>query len=237
MAFYDTAGLRYDSGVYYDGFVPPQPERKRMAKVKLGLDKMTPDQLAAFATTVKTAMTGNANFPAPNPTLTALGTAITTLQTRIAAYNAAVASGDTALADRDAADLALRGALTTLAAYVDNASGGDRTKIESSGMGVRAGNGRIGQLPAVQNVVLEPSTYEGALEASWTPVRGAFSYEVHTSVDPVTASSWAFKDVSNRASIHLNTFTSGAKIWARVRAVGAENVKGPWSDPAGKTVP
>jgi hypothetical protein len=25
-------------------------------------------------------------------------------------------------------------------------------------------------------------------------VRGAFSYEVHTSLDPVTASSWAFKD-------------------------------------------
>jgi hypothetical protein len=34
-----------------------------------------------------------------------------------------------------------------------------------------------------------------------------------------------------------NSFTSGSKMWLRVRAVGADNNKGPWSDPAVKTVP
>jgi hypothetical protein len=68
-------------------------------------------------------------------------------------------------------------------------------------------------------------------------VRGAGSYEVHTSADPVTATSWNFKDVSNKSSTTLNSFTSGTKIRVRVRAVGADNNKGPWSDPAVKTVP
>src|SRR5437867_12954107 len=117
MAFYDTAGLSYDSGVYYDGFVPPQPQRNRMAKVKLGLDRLTPDELAAFANVIKTAMTGNANFASPNPTLAALGTLITTLQTKIASYNTSLATVDTALADRDAPELALRAGFTQEAAY------------------------------------------------------------------------------------------------------------------------
>jgi len=237
MASYDSAGVFYDSGVFFDGFVPPQPPRNLMAKVKLGLDQFTPDELAAFANVIKTAMTGNANFPAPNPTLTSLGTLITTLQTKIASYNTSLAAVDTALADRDAAELALRAGLTQEAAYVDNASGGDRIKIESAGMNVRAGNAPIGPMPQVLNLILDASEFDGALEANWGPVRGAASYELQTSVDPVTASSWAFREVSTKSSIHLNTFTSGAKMWVRVRAIGADNNKGPWSDPAAKTVP
>ena len=68
-------------------------------------------------------------------------------------------------------------------------------------------------------------------------VRGALCYEMQTSVDPVTPTSWQFKDVSVASSTSLNSFTSGTKIWSRVRAVGADNNKGPWSDPAAKTVP
>src|SRR5262245_38209568 len=132
MSSYDSADVFYDSGIYWDDFVPPHPIRRNMAKAKLGLDSMTPDALAAFAITIKAAMTGNANFPAPNPTLAALGTAITTLQTKIAAYNTSLTSSDTALAERVEATLALRAALTQEAAYVDNASGGDRVKIESA---------------------------------------------------------------------------------------------------------
>ena len=56
-----------------------------MAKVKLGLSRLNPDEVVALANTIKTAMTGNANFTTPNPTLTALGTLITTAQTKIAA--------------------------------------------------------------------------------------------------------------------------------------------------------
>jgi hypothetical protein len=43
--------------------------------------------------------------------------------------------------------------------------------------------------------------------------------------------------VSNKSSTTLNSFTSGTKMWVRVTAVGADNHKGPWSDPAVKTVP
>jgi hypothetical protein len=51
-----------------------------MAKVKLGLRDLTPDQRIDQANTIKTGMTGNASFPTPNPTLAAYGTLITTAQ-------------------------------------------------------------------------------------------------------------------------------------------------------------
>ena len=70
MAQYDTPGLFYDSGVQYDAVAPP-PERKRMAKVKVGFKNPSREQVADKIDTVKTAMTGNANFTTPNPTLAA----------------------------------------------------------------------------------------------------------------------------------------------------------------------
>src|SRR5437867_3688963 len=123
MAFYDTPGLLFDSGVFYDDVSSPQSPKKRMAKVKLGLKDLTPDETVAVANTIKTAMTGNANFATPNPTLAALGTLITTAQTKINAYNSALTAVATALADRDTALLALRGGLTQEAAYVENVTG------------------------------------------------------------------------------------------------------------------
>jgi len=47
-----------------------------MAKVKVGLKNLSREQIADKIDTVKTAMTGNANFTTPNPLLTTLGTLI-----------------------------------------------------------------------------------------------------------------------------------------------------------------
>jgi len=89
----------------------------------------------------------------------------------------------------------------------------------------------------VLNLVLTAGDNDGTLDAAWDPLHGAGSYEVQISVDPVSSTSWAFKTVANKSSVTLDGLTSGAKIWVRVRGVGAGNNKGPWSDPAVKTVP
>jgi hypothetical protein len=237
MAFYDTVGLRFDSAVFYDGFVLPQPARLRMAKAKLGMDKLTDEQVVSEATNIHTAMTGNANFPTPNPTMAALLTAINTAQAKLNTYNAAVTATQTALNDRDAAMAALRAALSLLAAYVDNASGGDATKIASSGMGVRNGPGSIGPIGQVLNLVLVAGVEEGTLAASWPPVRGAICYELQACPDPIVPANWTHKLTAGKASAMVNSFSSGTKQWIRARAIGANNQTGPWSDPAVKTVP
>lgn len=237
MANYDTPGLLYDSGVLYDAPTLPQPIRKRMAKPKLALSTLTNDQIITLATNIKTAMTGNANFTTPNPTLASVTTLITTATTGLAGFVTAKTALDNAMNTRDNAMATLRAALNQLAAYVENVTAGDKTKIETAGMSTRAPGAALGPMPQVAHLDVTAGDFDGSLDAAWDNVKGAGSYEIQTSVDPVSGTSWGFKQVANKSSATLEGFTSGNRIWVRVRAVGADNAAGPWSDPAVKTVP
>ena len=208
-----------------------------MAKVKLGLKELSPDQKVDLANTIKTAMTGNANFTTPNPPLATIATLTTNAQTKIALCNTTRALLDTQLSDRDAALAALSNGLTQEADYVQNVSGGDRTTIESAGMSVRDDGAPIGTPTQVLNLVLTEGDFEGTLDAAWDRVRGASSFEIQISVDPITPTSWAFKQSASKSSATISGLTSGAKLWMHVRAIGAGNTPGPWSDPATKVVP
>src|SRR5258705_10963073 len=84
MASIYDSGLHYDSGALYDDTSSPSTGRKRMAKVRLGLKELAPEDRIAQALVIKTAMTGNANFTTPNPSLAAYNTSITTAQTKVA---------------------------------------------------------------------------------------------------------------------------------------------------------
>lgn len=236
MAFYDSPGLLYDSGVLYDSLPAPQPTRRRMAKIKLGLGGKSPEDKVAQAVTIKTAMTGNATFGTPNPTLAAYGTATTTAQTKINAVNSAKAALEVALADRDAAIAVLDGLTVQMGSYVDNIANGDRVKIESAGFPVRAEGAPI-TLTQVLNLVLTSGDFDGTLDVSYDPTHGATGYEIWTSTDPVSGTSWVFNKTASKSSDTIPGLTSGAKLWVRVRATGANSLVGPWSDPATKTVP
>lgn len=208
-----------------------------MAKVKLSLQNLTPDQKVALINTIITAMTGNANFTTPNPTLASGTTAKNNLTTGINDYNTTAALLKTKLGTRDAAEAVADAWLTQLVGYAKNVSNGDKVKLESGGFTIRADAAPVGPMTQVLNLVVTAGDNDGTLDCGWDPTKGAGSYEVQVSVDPVTATSWAFKDVSNISTITLTGLTSGSKIWVRVRAIGAGNHKGPWSDPATKTVP
>ena len=233
---YDS-GLLYDSGVCWDTELPsPGITRKKMSKPKLNLSDYGFPETLVLATAIKTAMTGNANFTTPVPTLAAIGTMITDAQGTLDAYTASLADTEEKMSARDDAFTALRAGLTQLAGYVEAASGGDQTKIESAGMAVRAPRTPT-QVPGqIMNLVLTEGDFPGTLDAAWDPDRFARLYETQTSPDPMTESSWASKATSTKSSKTLDGLASGAKVWVRVRANGAAG-PGPWSDPATKTVP
>jgi hypothetical protein len=54
VALFDSSAT-YDSGVLYDDTSSPQLTRKKMAKVKLGLGRLTTEELVALANTIKPA--------------------------------------------------------------------------------------------------------------------------------------------------------------------------------------
>jgi hypothetical protein len=236
--YYDTPGLRYDSGATYDDSPAPQQKGHKMAKAKLGLGTLNPQETIELTSQIVTMMTGNANFATPNPPLATITTQKNTTNTSITAYDTSKAGTDALLVTRDANVTTLKNLLTQLVGYVENISGGGAAKIESAGMGVRASTvAPIGAMTQVLELVLSQGDFEGTLDVVWKPVRGAKSYEIQISADPPTGTSWAAKMTASKSSATLEGLTSGAKLWARVRAVGADNKPGPWSDPAVKVVP
>lgn len=239
MANYDSPGIFYDDpAVFYDVVSSPEYPDTRMSKVRMSLDGLTPDELVSLANQIKTAITGNANYTTPNPTLASIGTLITTATTKVAAQKAAVQSAKQATEDRDVTLAALAAALISLASYVQNTSGGNAVIIQSAGMSVKAAASPIGALGQVQNLNVTVGDDDGELELTWDPIRGAKSYQVQVSADPITGNSWHDASPVSKSKKTLTGLTSGARTWVRARAIAPkEENNGGWSDPAVKTVP
>ena len=89
----------------------------------------------------------------------------------------------------------------------------------------------------VLNLAVTAGDNDGTLDFAFDPEPVAKSYEVETSVDPVSPTSWQKKMTVPKSSGTITGLTSGARMWVRVRAIGADPQPGPWSDPAAKTVP
>jgi len=207
-----------------------------MPLIVTGLTTLTDAELIQFAKNVHTALKGNANVPAPNPTLPALQALISTAETGVNAYEAEKDVLRTRKNTRDEAIKALCDGLRIEADTVQAVTGGAPDKIETTGFRVRARATPVGTPAQVTNLVLAAGPADGTLKAAWKPVRGVRSYELEASPDPIAPTSWIYKGTVTKSKATVNSFVSGAKVWVRVRGIGAAG-PGPWSDPAVKTVP
>jgi hypothetical protein len=208
-----------------------------MAKPKLNLSKLSVPQKITLTQNIVGAMTGNVNFPTANPTLAAMTTAKNTLQTKLDAVAAGKVAQKQKVTEQNTAEDALDALLTTQAATVESASLGDPTKILSAGMQVAGTPGAVVPPGQVLNLVLTAGDNDGTLDFAFDPEPVAKSYDVETSVDPVSPTSWEKKQTAPKSSGTITGLTSGARMWVRVRAIGADPTPGAWSDPAVKTVP
>lgn len=225
----------FDSGATYDT-AAPQPKKNKMAKIKNTWGKMSRDQRLVFANEIKTALTGNANVPTPKPTLVDFAALIADAQDKRSAVSTLETQLRTArIADAEAQD-ALVAALEKQSVTVESATDGDPLKIATTGyavIGPAQSSQPVGQ---PQNFAVTASDMEGTLDGQCDPVPNAHSYEVQTTAEPNVANSWALVLTSLRSTFQLTGLTSGARLWVRVRALGALG-PGPWSDPATKIVP
>ncbi|MEY4917573.1 MAG: hypothetical protein RL616_1486 [Verrucomicrobiota bacterium] len=237
MKFYDTPSLTYDSGAVFDDSSPlPQLLSKSMAKVKFTLKGVSDTDTLQTCNSLKTALTGNANFTTPSPSLATFGSKITSAQTKLTAALNAQATAKQATADKDLEMDGLKALAMQLAGYVDLTAAGDESKILSAGLSVRAGK-TPPQLPGqVMNLSLTAGDNDGSLDAHWDPQTKIKSYEIQVSADPFTTTSFVTKDTVTKSSATLTGLTSGDRVWVRVRAINAAG-KGAWSDPAVKVVP
>jgi hypothetical protein len=237
MPFYDAPGVSYDAGFFYDGFQPPISKKGRMAEIQLNLSKMTIDDGLQLAVNLHTGMLANvATFATPNPTAVAFQTLVTNFTNDNNSYEAEKITLKTKQNARDASFALMQNGMRQWKAYAENTTS-DSTKWQALGFSLKGQAVPVGPLGQVLTLVLTAGDNDGTLDAAWDPLKGAQSYEVQVSVDPVSGTSWAPKLTAGKSSATIGGLASGTRMWVRVRGIGANNTPGPWSDPAVKTVP
>lgn len=199
-----------------------------MSSAKIGVDGLAVPTKIQYVRRLVTAITGNPNFPTPNPSVATLTAAVDSLETLFNDAQAARLVSKTKTGLQDDQSAAVNDLVVQLASYVDNASGGDATKIESAGFEVRATPQPIGPLPMPTDLQVLPSEHPGSADVSWKGVYGARSYSIERAEDaPVLDFSVIGNCTKKQAT--LNSMVSGKKYWFRVAAVGAAG-QSAWSD-------
>jgi hypothetical protein len=92
------------------------------------------------AKAIVSALNGNANFPAPQPTLAQISAATAALENAFANAQKARQEAKTATSAQEKNEDALDQLMMQLGGHVESVSGGDETKILSAGMDVRSPN-------------------------------------------------------------------------------------------------
>ncbi|MCB1278577.1 MAG: fibronectin type III domain-containing protein [Prosthecobacter sp.] len=237
MPRFDQPGLRFDSaGLFYDAApVPSATPRRKMAKPKLDLKSKTDSELLGYAQAHITAMTGNANFPTPDPDAAAFAASVAAFDTALTTSDTAQQTAREKVALKDAERASLEQALAQRGNYVENASGGDEAKILSSGFSVRSPATPPAIPPVPADLGITMGDHAGEIDLHWTPSKGAKSYIIECAPYN-TPRVWQQVKITTRSSFTVTGLTPGATYVFRVKAIGSAG-ESDWSDEAVKMAP
>jgi hypothetical protein len=200
-----------------------------IAKVSLAfLNDDTDGELLVDTNRIISMMTGNAAYPAPDPTLADVGTARTDFST---ALTGAANGGSAQTVIKDQKREVLTGLLRDLATYVQKECNNDLPTLLSSGfLAQKQQRPPAGVLPAPDNLRLVRPELSGQLKARVSPVANASAYKWRyaTSLAP---NDWKDGGITTAASNLLENLTPGTIYVVQVQAIGSAG-PGAWSDPA-----
>jgi len=201
-----------------------------MRSARAGLSGSRVTDKVAKALLVDTKMTGNTNFPTPDPSLLQLKNGREKLE---AAIVEAAAGDHTRIFERNVAEAELDQLLVREALYVSNVAQGDPVAILSSGFELRQEPAPIGPLPAPTELRAHAGHKTGDIDVRWKPVYGAYCYQVEASTtDPNNGGTWKLGAMSSAAHYASKGNTPATYVWHRFTCLGAAGYVSPYSDPA-----
>ncbi|HEY2615425.1 MAG TPA: hypothetical protein VGI42_06920 [Chthoniobacterales bacterium] len=193
-----------------------------------GFAHLTPEVLYQTGLSITTALTGNPNFTTTDPALAVILSDLDELKQALG-----MPKGQA----RDQAILAARrkleGHLADLATNLEKTASGDRVKLATTGFGLRKQAGQSSDAPSTPlNLRLKATGVSGEVQVLFEASPRAKSYQVQTSLDPNGGVWTDYDPFSSTRGIVLKGLLRAKDIWVRVRAIGPNNTKSGWSDPA-----
>lgn len=193
--------------------------KKVFFQVRMGLTQITTYLLLSKARGMVTKMTGNAAYADPTPKLPTVSDACDALEAALEAF--AMNPGPREKSTRDTCFDNLKALVVDLGGYVQAASGGDRTLIESAGCDVRRMPSPVGPLPAPANVEARTTRYLDRLDVRWTGVRNRLLYNLFIcEADPMVEENWTLLVQTSRNRYAAEGLESGRVYYFRVSTIG-----------------
>ncbi len=202
----------------------------RTNKVISNYDKLMDDELATLASGVEDALTGNVNFPDPNPTLPEFTAAAADYRAKLAVASRKGSALEVSL--KNEARKVVLNLLRRLAFYVNEIGQGNAPILYSSGLRLNAQPKEM-QAPTVPDGVrLRDGRQSGQIRLDFNPLKEAWEYEyaVSSEVDENKDPIWGepLSTTSSRANI-LAPVIPGMIYRVRVRARNGRGL-GDWSE-------
>ncbi len=187
-----------------------------MAIVKLAIRKKPLPFVIQKCSNIVKLMTGNLNFPSPNPSLASVSAAISELSE---AYELALDGGRLQKAEQRLKAAALFSMMSVLSKYVQNVSLSDEQIILSSGMDVVKKRTKRTKADAPQNLRVRENYEAGQMSIIFKPIPGATAYIVQTTSTPEIEASWEAVSYFSKASGTVKGLASCKVAWLRVAAL------------------
>lgn len=203
-----------------------------MKKINLNFRRYTDGALLVLAQAILTALTGNAFFPTPSPTLAVLQTAISDYSDALAA---AAQGGKNNIVVKNASKAALIKILVSLALNIMNTANGNLIMLTSSAFPLSKDRAPLGPIGNPQILKLEDGPVSGSLMVTIGKVTGAKTYGYEYALDPLTDDSQWNSEIDNLIKHTFNDMEAGKKYWVRVIAYG-NNEQETDSDPVSRIV-
>lgn len=188
------------------------------AKVKMGLFEKKINELIPYLQNHIEMMADNANFPRPQPPTEDFQAAFEALRDDAQAVLHVEALLRDTVARRDQRRAEMTAVMNVRAAYVQEASNGNRQVILSSGLGVKSPATPVTALAAPTNLRVDLNGEAGVMKIRWEAVEHTRIYLLQISPD-VLPRQWAPPETTTKTQV-TKTMEVGVTYVFRVAAAG-----------------
>ena len=187
--------------------------------VNYSVDVYTDPELVIEAQSVETKMATNPTYPTPSPAISALTAQRIIFQ---AAVTKAHKGTPKDTSDKNDQRKILEGMLHEEGAYVQLASGGDETKILSSGMHTAASKAHIGAFAVVSDFSVVTQKASNKVLVSCKAMPKARFYEILYTASPATSASVWITVTSTSHSMEIEGLASFVPFVFKMAACGSD---------------
>lgn len=175
-------------------------------------------KLSSEMTKVKTAMTNNALFPTPVPSMEVFGAALDNYVSQLAKAGTRDAN---AIAAKNARRSDLIALCVQLGYSVSNIANGDVEALVSTGLPLKKKRQNV-VLNAPSNLRITNGKNPGELDVKVDGVKAAVSFGFEYTMDPITDQSVWVKTICTTSRCTIKNLESGKKYWFRTFVVGSK---------------